>query len=106
MQDCIFCKIIKGEAPAAIVKESSNLLVFKNIDPKAPTHLLIVPKKHVKDIKSDNGVIWAAIGKMAVDIAHDMNISDFRLVHNAGGAAIIPHYHVHFLGEVKVEREL
>lgn len=106
MSDCIFCKIIKREAPAKIVKESANLIVFENIDPKAPTHLLIVPKKHLKDIQNDNGVIWAAIGRMAVKLAQEMDISDFRLVHNAGGAAIIPHYHVHFLGKVKVEREL
>jgi histidine triad (HIT) family protein len=106
MDDCIFCKIIKGEVPAKKDKETPNLLVFEDRSPKAPVHLLIVPKKHIEDIRQDSGTIWPAIGKLAVEIAKEKSLSGFRLVHNVGDAALVKHMHVHLLGEVKVDREV
>ncbi len=106
MADCIFCKIIKGEIPAKVEKETKNLLVIHDINPKAPVHLLVISKNHIKDIREDNGVIWAAIGKLATNMAREKNLFGFRLVHNAGDAAVVAHMHVHFLGEVSVDREV
>ena len=106
MKDCIFCKIVKGEVPTKFEKETKNLVVFKDINPKTDVHLLIVPKKHIKDVREEKGVVWASIGRLAVKLAEEMNLKGFRLVHNVGNAAAIPHMHVHFLGDVSVEREV
>lgn len=106
MEDCVFCKIIKGEIPTEKVKETENLIVIKDIHPKAPIHFLILPKEHIGDIRDDNGVVWASIGKLATEIALEQKVSGFRLVHNAGKASLIKHMHVHFLGEVSEDREL
>lgn len=104
--DCIFCKIVRKEIPADFEEETEDLVVFKDINPKAQIHFLIVAKTHVADIRNDNGVLWASIGKMATKLAKKLNISGFRLVHNAGEAAEVKHMHVHFLGEVGLDREL
>lgn len=106
MDDCVFCKIVKGKIPAKVERETSNLLVFEDLNPKAPIHLLIIPKKHVENIREDSGVIWGAIGKLAVKIANDKKVAGFRLVHNAGDAAAVAHMHVHFLGKVALDREV
>ena len=106
MQDCIFCKIVKRQLPSEIEKETENLLVFKDINPAAPIHFLIVPKKHLKDITEDSGLNWAAIGKLATSLAKEKGLNGFRLVHNAGSAAAVAHMHVHFLGEVSKDRKI
>jgi len=106
MKDCIFCKIIKGEIPTKKEKETSNLIVIRDINPQAKIHLLIISKAHISDIRKDNGVIWASIGKLSIKIAEEKSLKSFRLVHNVGGAALVKHMHVHLLGEVAVERKL
>lgn len=106
MSDCIFCKIIARQVPAKIEKETENLLVFEDISPKAPVHLLLVPKTHFRDITEADGEIWAEIREMANNLAKEKHLKGFRLVHNAGEAAIVPHMHVHFLGDVKTDREV
>jgi len=106
MEGCIFCKIVSRQIPKDIEEETENLIVFKDINPAAPVHLLIVPKKHIKDITEDEGVNWGAIGKLATRLAEKKGLKNFRLVHNAGEAAAIPHMHVHFLGEVLKSRNL
>ena len=105
-KDCVFCKIVKGEIPAQKEAETENLIAFKDINPKAPIHILIVPKKHIKDISEDNGVLWASIGGLAKKIAREKNAKGFRLVHNAGDASLVKHMHVHFLAEVAADREI
>lgn len=105
-KDCVFCKIVKGEIPPERFKETDSLIVIKDIHPKAQIHYLIIPKIHVGDIREDGGTIWDSIGKMAVNIAGEKKVSGFRLVHNAGAAALVKHMHVHFLGEVGEDREL
>lgn len=106
MKDCIFCNIISGEVPAEIEKESEKIVVFKDKFPKAPVHLLLVPKKHYRDITEADGDIWEEIRSLAVELAKEKKMTGFRLVHNAGAAAMVQHMHVHFLGEVLMEREL
>ena len=106
MEDCIFCRIVKKEVPAEIEMETETLLAFKDINPKAPVHLLLVPKKHYRDITEADGEIWKEVREVALLVAKEKNLKSFRLVHNAGEAAAIPHMHVHLLGEVSVEREV
>lgn len=106
MEDCIFCKIIKGEVPAKKEAETQNLIAIWDINPKASVHLLIIPKEHVIDITDDKGTYWESIGKLVTKIALERKIKSFRLVHNAGGASLIKHMHVHFLAEVTEDREL
>lgn len=106
MTTCIFCKIVQRKAPAKIVKETEDLLVFKDIEPKAPIHLLMIPKKHVSDITQLEDSLWIKMKEMINLLAKEKDLDGFRLVHNAGKAAIIPHMHIHFLGKVSVEREI
>ena len=106
MEDCIFCRIIKREIPAEIEKETENLLVFKDRSPKAPIHLLLVPKTHYRDITVADGKVWEEVRQVSSEIAKEKNLNGFRLVHNAGEAAIVPHMHVHFLAEIKADREV
>ena len=106
MEDCVFCKIVKGEIPSQKVFETDSFLVIKDINPKAPVHLLIIPKVHVRDIIGVDETTWSDIKKVALSIVRKKRLKSFRLVHNAGDAALVPHMHVHLLGEIDAEREL
>lgn len=106
MKDCIFCKIVSKEIPAEIEEENDLLCVFKDKSPKAPIHLLIVPKKHYSDICESDGEVWKATREMAIELAREKNLKGFRLVNNAGSAAAVKHMHVHFLGDVEETREV
>lgn len=106
MDECIFCKVVSGEVSSQKEKETESLVVFKDINPKAPIHLLIVPKKHFLDISEANEDIWSQVREVALEIAKEKNLKGFRLVHNAGQAAAVKHMHVHFLGEVSQDREV
>lgn len=105
-EECIFCKIAKGESDTHILKESENLVVFEDVNPQAPVHLLIVPKEHVQDITVLEDNLWKEIKDVAVGIVKSRSIPGFRLVHNAGDAALVNHMHVHLLGEVTGQRSL
>ena len=106
MDECLFCKIVNKETPKALEKETEDIIVFKDISPRAPIHLLLVPRKHYRDITEADGAIWSKIREIALQIAAEKNLKGFRLVHNAGDAAAVGHMHVHFLGEVAVDREV
>ena len=103
MEDCIFCKIVTKEASADILKETDNLVIFKDIKPSAPVHLLIVPKKHVVSIKElapeDRDLIadMIYIGK---DVAAEQGLEGYRLSYNVGrvGGQLVDHLHLHLLG--------
>jgi len=104
--DCIFCKIVNRFVPSEIVNESDNLIVIKDIHPKASVHLLLVPKKHVRDITGLDEATWLEIKKMVLLLAKEKGLKNFRIVHNAGEAALISHMHMHFLAEISVDREI
>lgn len=106
MNDCIFCQIVKGEKPADIVFETDEIIVFPDINPHAPIHLLIVPKKHVQDVTEVDSETWNLIKDVAVRLAKERKVEGFRLVHNAGNAAIVPHMHVHFMAGISPEEKL
>lgn len=106
MDNCIFCKIAKGETDTQFEKETDRLVVFKDIHPQAPVHLLIVPKEHVKDITEVDDATWKDIKDVAVGIARTKSLTGFRLVNNAGDSAEVKHMHVHLLGEVSADRSV
>lgn len=103
MQDCIFCKIIKGEIPKEFNYQSKNLVVFPDINPSAEIHLLIVPKKHiggVQDLKEEHGALLAEIYQTVQKLVTDDHLQEnlYRVVVNGGRAQHIPHLHFHLLG--------
>ena len=105
MNECVFCKIIKKEIPADIAYEDDNVIVFKDINPSAPIHLLIVPKKHIPSINNLELEDKELIGYMfliAKKVAEEQTISEagYRLIINVGRDAgqIVDHLHLHLLG--------
>jgi histidine triad (HIT) family protein len=105
-KECIFCKIVKGQMGIKFIKESKNLVVFEDKNPQAPIHYLIVPRKHISDVTVVDDELWSEIKDVAVGIAKSRSMPGFRIVHNAGDAALVKHLHIHFLGEVTGERSL
>lgn len=100
---CIFCRIIAGQLPATIVAQTKDIIVIKDIAPKAPVHYLIIPKKHIQDLthadESDVSLL-GHVALMAKQLARDLSGSQaFRLVVNNGRdvGQIIFHLHFHFL---------
>ena len=103
--DCIFCKIISNEIPSPRVYESENLIVIKDINPKAPVHDLIIPKKHIPDLSSvsnDDQVILSEILITAKKVSEIEGLKDrgYRIIVNNGkdGGQLVPHLHFHLLG--------
>lgn len=105
MENCIFCKIIKGEIPSEKVYEDELILAFKDISPEAPTHVLVVPKKHIKSLnqlsKEDSAII-AHIYIKVKELAKKLDIDEkgYRVVTNCGeqGGQTVDHIHFHLLG--------
>ena len=102
---CLFCKIVNQEIPADIVYESDTVLAFRDIDPKAPTHVLIIPKTHIQDVMdiSQNQLsVMTDITVAIQQIVTDLNLESdgFRVVNNTGegGGQTVFHIHFHLLG--------
>jgi histidine triad (HIT) family protein len=102
---CIFCKIVAREIPADIVRESDRLVAFRDTNPQAPTHILIVPKEHVRslaDLGDGDGPMLADVAQAATQLAGAEGIADdgWRLVTNVGAGAgqTVFHLHFHLLG--------
>ncbi len=102
--DCIFCKIANGEIPSTKVYEDEKILAFKDLDPQAPVHILVIPKEHIKwalDITDENSAVIAHIFEKIPVIAKDQGLTDgFRVVNNCGESAgqTVHHIHFHLLG--------
>ena len=105
MNDCLFCSIIAGKIPSAKVYEDEHVFAFRDIEPQAPVHVLIVPKKHVQnalalqgELSAIAGHVYAAAGKIAV--SEGIAESGFRVITNCGkdGAQSVQHLHFHLLG--------
>lgn len=104
-QDCIFCKITAGEIPAKTVYEDDLVIAFEDIDPKAPHHFLIVPRKHIRttlDLSTADNELVGHIFQVAGKIAHDLDFAEdgFRVVNNCNedGGQAVWHLHFHLLG--------
>lgn len=103
--DCIFCKIVAGEIPSTKVYEDEKILAFRDIEPMAPEHIIIIPKEHIQSanaINDDNIDTVAYIWKKIPEIAKIVNIDKkgYRVVNNCGhdGGQTVPHLHFHLLG--------
>jgi len=102
--DCLFCRILRGEIPAQKVYEDKHVLGFEDINPKAPTHVLIIPKKHfagLKEAQADDAEVIGRCHLAAAEIARQRNIEQgYRTVLNVGPGAgqSVFHLHVHLLG--------
>ena len=104
MENCIFCKIIAGDIPSKKVYEDEHALAFWDIDPAAPVHVLVIPKKHIKsaiDLSPEDGELIAHLFKVVKKVAQALNIdeSGFRLATNVGedGGQSVHHLHFHVL---------
>lgn len=102
MADCLFCKIAAGEIPSKKVYENERIYAFDDIHPQAPTHVLVVPKKHVVNLfdgSSDPELLGELVARCA-DIARERGLNDFRLVASSGAQAgqAVFHLHFHVLG--------
>jgi len=103
--DCLFCKIINREIPADIVYEDDQVLAFNDIDPKAPTHLLVIPKKHIatlNDLTEEDQIVVGRLSLTAAKIAKDKGFADdgYRVVMNCNedGGQTVYHIHMHVMG--------
>lgn len=104
MNDCLFCRIISGEIPSKKVYEDEHTFAFEDINPQAPTHVLVVPKKHVRGLKEaalEDAELIGHCHLVAAKIARQRGIEDgYRTVFNVGPRAgqSVFHLHVHLLG--------
>ncbi len=99
MTDCLFCKIANGEIPSKKVYEDDQVYAFYDINPQAPTHFLVIPKKHIASaaaVDSTNSSIVAHCFEVISKIAKDMDIENFRVVSNVGEQAGQSVFHLHF----------
>ncbi|MBQ3424365.1 MAG: histidine triad nucleotide-binding protein [Clostridia bacterium] len=110
MSDCLFCKIIAGEIPGQAVYEDEKVYAFRDINPQAPVHVLIVPKKHMDDIRQCDGETAAALVEAVKTVAAREGVSEsgFRVVSNCGrdGCQSVGHLHVHLLGGRKLPERM
>jgi histidine triad (HIT) family protein len=98
---CLFCKIIAGEIPAKILYEDEQLVVIEDINPVAPTHLLLIPRKHIVntlDLAEEDDALLGHIFRTAATMARERGVADagFRLVANTNAAAGQSVFHIHF----------
>lgn len=103
----IFEKIVDREIPADIVLESDDFLAFKDINPKAPVHVLIIPKKYVKDFNGIDSKLMGDMGEFILRVADTLGVkeSGYRLITNIGadGGQEVPHLHFHLLAKRKLD---
>ena len=103
--DCLFCRIVAGELPSAIVAEDDLVVAIRDIAPRAPTHILLMPRAHIAsatDLTEADGPLLGSLFAMAAEIARREGIADdgYRLISNVGrwGGQTVDHLHVHLMG--------
>ncbi len=106
MSNCLFCKIIAGEIPSEFVYEDDNIIAINDINPQAPTHLLIIPRKHIStlnDLTPDDTLLAGQLLQATKNLAAKLGFADngYRVVINCNehGGQTVLHIHVHLLGE-------
>lgn len=102
--NCVFCKIVNGEIPSEKVYEDDKCVAFKDLDPKAPVHILIIPREHIPScdaVNDDNCAVIGHIFAVAAKLAQKMELKNgYRIVNNCGedGGQSVQHLHFHMLG--------
>lgn len=103
IEDCIFCKIIKGEIPSEIVLDSKDFISIKNIHPKSPIHILIMPKAHIEKVDAISGNIknfWSEIMLFTNGVILKLGLdkTGYRIINNGAGYQGVNHEHIHIMG--------
>lgn len=112
MDNCLFCKIIKGEIPSTKVFEDGEILAFRDINPQAPTHILVIPKEHiggVDELCESNAAVVSRIFVKIAEIAKNEGLKNgYRVVSNVGedGGQTVRHLHFHILGGEKLSEKM
>ncbi len=111
-ENCLFCKIISGQIPSAVVFENEKVFAFKDINPQAPVHIVIVPKNHIScadEINSDNSSDVAACFEALPVIAKELGlVNGYRVINNCredGGQSVM-HLHFHLIGGKKLSERI
>jgi histidine triad (HIT) family protein len=111
--DCIFCKIVTGEIPSDSVYEDEEIIAFRDINPQAPVHIIIIPRKHIASLSDLSQSDSALVGRMVMvanKLAKDEGIAEkgYRLVINCGkeGGQLVPHLHLHLVGGRKLSDQV
>ncbi|NLW03086.1 MAG: histidine triad nucleotide-binding protein [Clostridiaceae bacterium] len=111
--NCIFCRIIKGEIPSTKVYEDENVIAFKDINPAAPVHVLVVPKQHIDSLEAlneENIQVVAPVHKAIQEVAKITGVAEqgYRVIVNCGPGAgqTVMHLHYHVLGGVKMGEKI
>lgn len=108
---CVFCEIIAGNIPSTKVYEDDMILAFKDINPVAPVHIVVVPKEHIEsaaDVTDSNSKYIARIFEKMPEIAKSQGIESFRIINNCGEDAgqTVKHLHFHLIGGVKMGEKI
>jgi histidine triad (HIT) family protein len=105
LEDCIFCRIVAGDVPADIVDRSDQAIAFRDLNPQAPVHVLVIPRRHIENaatVEHGDADVMADMVVMAGRVAQEQGIAErgYRLVFNVGEDATntVPHLHLHVLG--------
>jgi len=106
---CLFCKIVNKEIPANIILENDDFLAFHDINPKAPIHILAIPKKHIESFNELDGELMSKMTSFIQEVAKEVNINKngYRVITNIGddGGQEVKHLHFHILGGAKLKWE-
>jgi histidine triad (HIT) family protein len=106
MADCLFCKVVAGEVPAKVVKRTDEAMAFRDIDPKAPTHVLVIPTQHIPAVRDAKGagsdLLLGRLLSFTAQVATELGLDakGYRIVTNTGSEAgqTVDHLHFHILG--------
>lgn len=103
MTDCLFCRIVAGEVPARIVHQDDDVVAFHDISPQAPTHVLVIPRRHLDSLSASRSEDRELLGRLlatASEVARAAKLDSWRLVANTGADAgqSVFHLHLHVLG--------
>ena len=103
MSDCLFCRIAAGEIPSDRVLEDDEIIAFRDISPRAPTHVLVIPRRHVADLQSltdADADLAAALFRGVREVASNAGLRSYRVVSNVGAEAgqSVDHLHIHVMG--------
>lgn len=112
MSDCLFCRIIAGEIPSSKVYEDDNVFAFRDINPQAPVHILVVPKQHIacaNDVTAENSMVVARVFESIAKIAAAEGLDGgYRVINNCGadGGQTVMHLHFHLIGGEKLSEKI
>ncbi len=109
MEDCLFCKIVNKQIPSTVVYEDDEILAFKDINPVAPVHVLVIPKKHItclNDVLEEDIDVLGKIQLVIKKIAKELGVDEtgYRVISNCGddGGQLVKHLHYHLIGGKKL----